>query len=276
MADRFTYDGQSTGIPWPGNGEMEGFGDQYARHIQTLYNASALPLTAVAGSADNVEATVDPELDQGLVDGMKFTITWAATNNGPVQLKIGNEPWHAVLKANGDAFDSAEIVAGRRDLLEFIGGDYRVLSGGAGAGGGGSGGFPVGHIAFFARNSAPSGWLKANGAEVSRTSYSDLFALVGTMFGFGDGATTFNLPDLRGEFVRGWDDGRGADLGRTLGSAQADEFRSHSHELFRPGTGETGNGLSSGIGRPQSFQTGAAGGNETRPRNIALLGCIKY
>lgn len=88
---------------------------------------------------------------------------------------------------------------------------------------------PAGLIAHFARSTAPAGWLKANGAAVSRSAYADLFAALGTTYGAGDGFTTFNLPDLRGEFVRGWDDGRGVDGGRTLGSGQSGALQSHSH-----------------------------------------------
>lgn len=77
-----------------------------------------------------------------------------------------------------------------------------------------------GQVAFFARSTAPTGWLKANGAAISRTTYAALFAAIGATFGAGDGSTTFNLPDLRGQFPRGWDDGRGVDAGRAFGSAQ--------------------------------------------------------
>lgn len=66
----------------------------------------------------------------------------------------------------------------------------------------------------------PDGYLELAGQAISRTTYSALFALFGTTYGIGDGSTTFNLPDLRGEFVRGWDHGRGIDTGRTLGSSQ--------------------------------------------------------
>ncbi|WP_390895807.1 tail fiber protein [Neisseria elongata] len=71
----------------------------------------------------------------------------------------------------------------------------------------------------FAMQSAPTGWLKADGSAVSRTQYPVLFAAIGTTFGVGDGRTTFNLPDLRGEFVRGWGDSRGVDRGRAFGCA---------------------------------------------------------
>ena len=93
----------------------------------------------------------------------------------------------------------------------------------------------VGALGFFAAATAPAGWLKANGAAVSRTAYAALFARIGTTHGAGDGSTTFNLPDMRGEFVRGLDDGRGVDGGRSLGSAQSSANLSHTH------TGTTGN-----------------------------------
>lgn len=66
----------------------------------------------------------------------------------------------------------------------------------------------------------PAGYLELAGQAISRTTYSALYALFGTTYGVGDGSTTFNLPDLRGEFVRGFDHGRGIDAGRTLGSSQ--------------------------------------------------------
>ena len=77
-------------------------------------------------------------------------------------------------------------------------------------------GVPVGSIDYFAMTVPPSGYLKADGSTVSRTSYPDLFEAIGITFGEGDGTTTFRLPDLRGEFVRGWDDGREVDTGRVL------------------------------------------------------------
>lgn len=88
---------------------------------------------------------------------------------------------------------------------------------------------PPGTIVFHCGSTAPSGYLKANGAQISRTTYSSLFAAIGVTFGFGDGSTTFNLPDLRGEFVRGWDDSRGIDAGRTFGSFQDGFMADHTH-----------------------------------------------
>lgn len=158
-----------------------------------------------------------------------------------------------------------------------------------------------GMIAYFARNAAPAGWLKANGAAVSRTTYATLFAAIGTTFGAGDGSTTFNLPDLRGEFLRSWDDGRGVDAGREFGSAQADAFQGHARNLKRSQSDARMHGLNYyqnvEINNNQHSPAPAVINNgdtwlthdylphlsygtprvaaETRPRNIALLACIK-
>jgi microcystin-dependent protein len=93
---------------------------------------------------------------------------------------------------------------------------------------------PAGITGMFARNTPPAGWLKANGAAVSRTTYAVLFAAIGTTFGPGDGTTTFNLPDLRGQFPRGWDDSRGVDPSRVFGSTQASQNLSHVHGVTDP------------------------------------------
>jgi len=139
---------------------------------------------------------------------------------------------------------------------------------------------PCGSVAFFPFAAAPVGWLKANGAAISRTTYAALFAAYGTTFGAGDGSTTFNLPDLRGEFLRGLDDGRGIDAGRILGSAQSGDIQSHTHfNILAPQPTGTGDSVpqSSGAAQTQRTSTMAAtGGAETRPRNIALLACVKY
>lgn len=141
-----------------------------------------------------------------------------------------------------------------------------------------------GTIMFYTKDTPPVGYLKANGAAISRTTYSNLFDIIGTTFGSGDGSTTFNVPDLRGEFIRGWDDTRGVDTGRVFGTLQMDDFKSHRHYL---------RGNDRGNNSPQKSAPGLwyddaerrasdlnsielEGGTETRPRNVALLACIKY
>ena len=167
------------------------------------------------------------------------------------------------------------------------------------------GGNPAGTIIFHAADTAPEGFLKANGAAVSRTTYADLFAAIGTTFGSGDGSTTFNLPDLRGEFPRGWDDGRGVDTGRSFGTAQLDQMQRitglaesrrgviRADQSFRSSGAFSWTSTSFGDGMPQtqsgsrralSFNSAnspnarvsSTTSGETRSRNVALLACIKF
>ena len=92
-------------------------------------------------------------------------------------------------------------------------------------------GVPTGSVFCMAVATVPSGYKECNGDEVSRTAFSALFAVIGTQYGTGDGSSTFNLPDLRGEFVRGFDNGRNIDSGRSIGQFQADENKQHNHGI---------------------------------------------
>lgn len=154
---------------------------------------------------------------------------------------------------------------------------------------------PAGTIMYFARDWAPTGWLKANGAAVSRTAYAGLFAVLGTYYGSGDGSTTFNLPDLRGEFIRSYDDRRGVDPGRRNGSWQGDAIRNitgacsgamgvvfdgFAGAFFDDGTRDATVATSTTkVTYNDDFCFDASRvvptANENRPRNIALLACIK-
>ena len=139
---------------------------------------------------------------------------------------------------------------------------------------------PAGAVSYFAASSAPTNWLKANGAAISRTTYSALFAAIGTTYGVGDNSTTFNIPDLRGEFLRSWDDSRGIDIGRVIGSAQAPTYlaslndQSEVNVITNPDSVVARANISGGGG--QAGTSRAATIQSFRPRNIALLACIKY
>jgi len=156
----------------------------------------------------------------------------------------------------------------------------------------------AGKVDWFAMSSPPAGWLKANGAAVSRTTYLALFTAIGTVYGAGDGSTTFNVPDLRGEFVRGFDDGRGQDTGRVFGSVQTDALQNITGRFkVAPTSGGIdgqsgaftvnpgGLGYNSPYTEALNAQVGygdfnasrvARTSTETRPHNVALLACIRY
>lgn len=166
------------------------------------------------------------------------------------------------------------------------------------------GGVPSGAVMAFAMQVAPAGWMECNGAAISRTTYAALFAALGTAFGGGDGTTTFNIPDMRGRFARGWDHGAGVDAARVFGSTQADDTKPHTHTINDPGHshvtglvaasggpfGVGGSNLASGIGGSSYFNIYPGtltstvktlitinnnSGVETRPKNVALMYCIK-
>lgn len=133
---------------------------------------------------------------------------------------------------------------------------------------------PVGTIMWYPRSTPPEGWLVCNGQ--STADYPELAAIVGPI-----------VPDLRGEFIRGWDAGKGIDPGRVFGSWQDDRFKDHTHTVtLRSRTGKDSSWdptpyWSSGdygyVGPAGAISSGASlgSGAETRPRNIALLPCIR-
>lgn len=147
---------------------------------------------------------------------------------------------------------------------------------------------PRGAIIAFPVVAIPAGWLECNGQAISRATFTDLFGLIGTTYGVGDGTTTFNLPDYRGVFLRGTDNGKGYDTGRVLGSEQGDAFQGHYHNAktlastpggttnnpaYPGGSAESGNVITAPI------TDGAHGiprtASETRPRNVSVVFCIK-
>jgi microcystin-dependent protein len=161
-------------------------------------------------------------------------------------------------------------------------------------------GVPITAVCAFAATAVPTGWLACNGDAVSRTTYAALFAAIGTTYGSGDGSTTFNLPDLRAYFIRGWDDSRGIDTGRVFGSTQISANLAHNHtftgDLMPPhthgyliGSQDMNAGIAADgathVGTPSTTATSAgtptgtissSGGTESRPINIAMQYCIKY
>jgi microcystin-dependent protein len=139
---------------------------------------------------------------------------------------------------------------------------------------------PIGTVIAFAGAVPPKGYLLCDGTSYSRITYEDLYAVIGTLYGSLDGAT-FKVPDLRGEFIRGLDYGRGVDTGRSLGSNQSDAFKSHVHDYYI--ASNTGNEKEAPPAEYNTWkplnvrhQTAPTGDTETRPRNVALNYCIKY
>jgi len=126
---------------------------------------------------------------------------------------------------------------------------------GFGSSGSASANVPVGSIISYGSTAVPAGWLACDGSAVSRTAYADLFSVIGTTYGAGDGSTTFNLPDTRGIFLRGaGTHGTGA-YDATLGEFQTDQFKAHNHMVDPPNTVSTTNGAHSHLVDPPNTIT---------------------
>ena len=174
----------------------------------------------------------------------------------------------------------------------------------------GAGGFsmPAGAVQMFANEAVPTGWLECDGAAVSRSTYATLFAAIGTLYGVGDGSSTFNVLDMRGQFPRGWSHGSTTDADRAsrtnagggltgdrVGTKQSDAIRnivgeysgvaspypyspSATGAFFLGSAGITTTGTTGSAGTPNlKFDASrtVATGSDNRPNNVALMYCIK-
>lgn len=214
--------------------------------------------------------------DSDKLDGYHAANTSGAVpiNNGTVNTNLNSDyldGQHGSFYQNADNLNAGTVPLARipatltgKDADTVDGSHGSVLS-------------PPGSVTAFAGSTAPTGWLECDGAAVSRTTYATLFSVIGTTYGAGDSSTTFNLPDLRGEFIRGWAHSRSVDTGRALGSNQSDDLKSHTHsiDLIR---GQWNSNASSATdeGVYGTGTTGATGGTETRPRNVAMMYIIKH
>lgn len=144
---------------------------------------------------------------------------------------------------------------------------------------------PVGAMVPFPKGTVPAGFLEVDGSVQSIATYPDLAAYLGTTFNTGgEGAGNFRLPESRGEFLRGWDHGRGVDAGRLIGTWQDSDNKAHTHGLTT-GAGwkilssdiTSGGGLTGGAGSRVSYlgEIASSGGSEARPRNLAVMWCLK-
>ena len=212
---------------------------------------------------------------------------------------------------SGEPVKAVASAATDNSTVEISSGNLQLKLGGLTAAKFSGGIAPVGTVISYVGTSAPSGWLLCHGAAVSRTTYSGLFTIIGEAWGEGDNSTTFNLPDMRGLFLRGRDRGinndshassrtalaTGGAYGDNVGSYQEDEIKAHTHsgaltsstrgwdnayDVGYSGSNHSDNGaanhtvsgttgLTSG-----TYKEGTANSNESRPVNIAVNWIIKY
>lgn len=127
---------------------------------------------------------------------------------------------------------------------------------------------PVGTLLMWPANNPPSGYLICDGRAVSRSTYANLFNVIGTIYGAGNGTSTFNLPDFRDYFPRGKSDGR------DIGSKQQDDLKSHTHGATSSSAGEHNHSASTGSSgsHSHSASTGNAGSHTHTRGSMNIVG----
>lgn len=194
----------------------------------------------------------------------------------------------AFLDEDDFASDSATKVASQQSIKAYIAAQLAL-----------SGATPAGTVIASFATSTPTGYLYCNGAAVSRTTYADLFTAIGESCGQGDNSTTFNLPDLRGRFLRGQDDGAsrdpndttrtamatGGNTGDNVGSVQTDAFQGHEHTQLGTSAATSASGgvtrVAASNQATQAIVTDGSSGTprtstETRPINASVRYYIKF
>ena len=238
-------------------------------------------------------------------NGQTFYFVAGATNTGALTLSVNSGSPISVVKPTptGTAILTGnEVYAGSVVGVTYYSttGQFQLVTNNTNAAA------PAGQVATYAMNSCPTGWIPADGSAVSRSTYSVLFSNIGTTWGIGNGSTTFNVPDLRGMFVRGTGtNATGSSTGAagpSVGTYAADTYLNHNHTATSTDAGHTHtyNGFSTGniagagssYTLPNAYSSGTTGtgfasitttvatsttgGTETKPKNYGVLYCIKY
>ncbi|AXZ37277.1 phage tail protein [Salmonella enterica subsp. enterica serovar Mbandaka] len=234
---------------------------QYAPKASPTFTGTPKAPTAAAGN--NSTQLANTAFVQAAIAALVDSSPGALDTLNELAKALGNDPNFATTMTNALAgkMDKSANGADIADISAFL----NNLGLGAGSA------LPVGVPVPWPLTSAPTGWLKCNGAVFTAAQYPKLaLAYPG-----------LKLPDLRGEFIRGWDDGRGVDSGRGILTGQADAIKSHVHNsptagASQPGAGTyevpgaSSNNLYADYDYYRAAPTEATGGNETRPRNIAF------
>lgn len=260
-------------------------------------STSSLGWGSVSGGTANAQTVTVSGFSS--TNGQTFYFVAGYTNTGALTLSVNGGSAISVVKTttSGTAIlTGTEVVAGNVIGVTYYSttGQFQLVTNNV------SIATPPGQIATYGMTSCPSGWLAANGSAVSRSTYAILFSTIGSTWGNGDGSTTFNLPDLRGTFVRGTGTNGtyGTAVGQAVGTYAADTYLNHNHTASQAAhthtytqvtttaqaVGGSGSnyfnnsttGTTSSTTPAVTVDTSTTGGTETKPKNYGVLYCIKY
>ena len=271
-----------TGLDANGNGLLDG-GEVIISLTRFVCNGSSLTNLASLHTIYVGTNYFSPEyLTVNVGDTVRFI--WVNGIHSTTSVATsGNDSWNVILSSSNQQYQEVINNSGNHpfsDQVSGITGLITTLDNGL---------TPPGTITAFAGNAIPVGWKICDGSAISRTSYDDLFIAIGINWGQGDGSSTFNLPDLRGRFLRGVDGAAGNDpdansrtalfpggnVGNNVGSYQADEFKAHTHNYSGGYGAYGGSGGQAGSVPPLPLQSSSSGSSETRPKNAYVIYIIK-
>lgn len=205
----------------------------YAR-FSDLQDGKGIYVPTVGGTANAITLTTGYSLSS-YAAGQTFRFVAAATNTGAATVNIDGRGAKNITGPAGAALSAGQILANALVEITYDGTQFQLKTQAPAAIG-------VGSIMAWPTATIPAGCLECNGQAVSRSEYAALFAVIGTSYGNGDGSTTFNVPDYRGYFLRGHDDGEGTDpdaasrtdrgdgtTGDSVGTKQTDQLKAHTH-----------------------------------------------
>lgn len=267
----------------PSGGTAVGTGlDDNLRALQAAIRGALEQATSVAGTNT---ITVSMAGLGSYATGMMVRFIPANTNTGATTINV-NSIGAKNIFLNGAALVGYELRKNCPVQLHYDGTQFNIV-----AGAHGGDGVALGTVKPFAGSTAPNGYLLCYGQAVSRTTYADLFALLSTTYGTGDGSTTFNVPDLRGRSAFGKDDmggsaasrvtnGGSGITGTTLGASGGDELmQAHTHTLPSAAIVAAGAAWQSAVSpnNATSSITGSTGGgaSQNMPPAIILSYIIK-
>jgi microcystin-dependent protein len=262
--------------------------DQLGKAVRTYVADSDWYLESGAANAYVLTSQTGRQPCPTYTVGMRIRFIPTYSNTAASVVNVDAIGSRALVDEDGNAFvgDSNEIRAGKIYEFAYNGTAFQLVSPVLPFDSAASATVPVGATIMWHTSAAPSGFLECDGSSLATASYPSLFAILGYTYG-GSGAN-FNIPDLRGEFPRGWSHSSGNDpdaasrtdrgdgtTGDAIGTKQADEFESHTHDIqtgdYDGGSGHCDRSPDTGY----TASTLAAGGSETRPRNVNVMWCIR-
>jgi microcystin-dependent protein len=178
-----------------------GYGDciidaAYLTSLVTAIRQSELIYAEDAGASDSYAIALEIT-PASYTNGMMINFKANTANTGSCTLNVNGLGAKAIKNIRDKDLDTGSILSGQMVSVMYNGTNFIMVSTPSNVN-------PVGTINIFSGSSAPGGWLICDGSEISRTTYADLFSVIGTAYGVGNGSSTFNIPNLKGKIPVGY------------------------------------------------------------------------